>query len=420
MADQLHKRFSSEQLKALIESYLKKEIEISYVLSILEIKRSRFFELVKNYKKNSDNFSIEYARSSPNRKITAEAEEDIIAELAFEKNLIKDCSNPIRYYNYSYLKDLLMRKYGHKVSVPTIINRAIKYGFYIKKKERKAHERLVLTNYIGELLQHDSSHHKWSPYAAVKWYLITTIDDFSRKLLFADFFEQETSWAHIESAEITILKHGLPYSYYVDSHSIFRFVQDRDSFWRNHYKVTDEIDPQFKQVLSELNIKLVYALSPQAKGKVERPYRWLQDRIVRTCAREGISKITDARQVLRYELNRYNTKQVHSSTGEIPDVRFYNALKVKKSLFREFMLPPPFISTKDIFSLRAERTVNAYRKISFNNLEINVPKVPIRERVFLRIVPDKKSGIAEIRFWYKDKLVDTQKVKNEELNLPNF
>jgi hypothetical protein len=101
-------------------------------------------------------------------------------------------------------------------------------------------------------------------------------------------------------------------------------------------------------------------------------------------------------------------------------IRFYNALRVKKSLFREFVLPSPFISTKDIFALRAERTVNAYRKISFNNLELTVPGVPIRERVFLRIVPDKKSGIAEIRFWYKDKLVDTQKVKNEELNLTNF
>lgn len=141
------------------------------------------------------------------------------------------------------------------------------------------------------------------------------------------------------------------------------------------------------------------------KGKVERPYSWLQDRLVRTCAREGIKNITDARKVLAHELSRYNSYQVHSVTGEIPDVRFFRAFYSKRSLFREFVLPKPFISKKDIFALRDERTVNAYRKISINNLELNVSGVPIRERVSLRIVPEKNSGLAEIRFWYKDKMV---------------
>jgi transposase InsO family protein len=196
--------------------------------------------------------------------------------------------------------------------------------------------------------------------------------------------------------------------------------EGRDSFWRNHIKVTDEADPQFKQVLADLGIKLIYALSPQAKGKIERPYGWLQDRIVRTCAREGIKEISDARQVLAHELKRYNSYQVHSTTGEIPDERFFRAFDEKRSLFREFVIPSPFISTKDIFALRDARVVNAYRKISINRLELNVSGVPLRERVYLRIVPDKNSGLAEIRFWYKDKLVGIAKVKNEDLNIPNF
>ena len=124
--------------------------------------------------------------------------------------------------------------------------------------------------------------------------------------------------------------------------------------------------------------------------------------------------------MLKYELSRYNGHQVHSTTGEIPDIRYYRAVDEKKSLFREFIIPSPFISTKDIFALRDERVVNAYRKISINNLKLCVPKVPLRERVYLRIVPDKKSGLAEIRFWYKDKLVGVTKVKNEDLNIHNF
>jgi len=420
MTDQLHKRFSSTQVKSLLESYIKKEIEPSYILSILGISRSRFFEILKNYRKNKNAFSIGYARSKSNNKITSEVENDILAELYIEKCLIEDSTNPIKHYNYSYIKDRLLSRYGHSVSLPTIIDRAKRYGFYNKTKKKKAHDREVLTNYAGELLQHDSSHHRWSPYAEDKWYLITTLDDYSRKILFGEFLETESSWAHIEAAECTCLKYGIPFSYYVDSHSIFRFVQGRDSFWRKHIKVTDEADPQFKQVLDELQIKLVYALSPQAKGKIERPYGWLQDRIVRTCAREGIADISDARKVLASELKRYNSYQVHSTTGEIPDIRFYRAIDEKRSLFREFLVPSPFILTKDIFALRDDRVVNAYRKISINNLKLNVSGVPIRERVYLRIVPDKKSGLAEIRFWYNKKLVGVAKVRNEDLNIPNF
>ena len=203
------------------------------------------------------------------------------------------------------------------MSLPTIIDRAKKGGFYIDKPKRKAHDREVITNYAGELIQHDSSHHKWSPYADKKWYLITSIDDCSRYLLYYNLVECETSWAHIDALEDVALIYGLAYSYYFDSHSIFRFVQGRDSFWRKHYKVTDDADPQVKQVLLELGIKVIYALSPQARGKVERPYRWLQDRIFRTCAREGITKITDGIKVLKAEAERYNFHQVHSTTGEV-------------------------------------------------------------------------------------------------------
>ncbi|MFW6109044.1 MAG: hypothetical protein ACOC6N_01210, partial [archaeon] len=170
-----------------------------------------------------------------------------------------------------------------------------KNDFSFSKPKRKSHDREVLTNYIGELIQHDSSRHKWSPYADDKWDLITSLDDYSRKLLYANFISRETSWDHILALESVLLRYGLPFTYYVDSHSIFRFVQGRDSFWRKHYKVTDEADPQWKQVLKDCHVKISYALSPQAKGKVERPYGWLQDRIVRTCAREGVKNIEEAK-----------------------------------------------------------------------------------------------------------------------------
>ena len=263
---QLHKNFTEHQVGEPICRYLAKEIERSYIQEILKIKKTRFFALVKKYREDPEGFSIEYKRKKASRKIPKEIEDSIIKELQIEKGLIANPEVPLRSYNYSYIKDRLEGVHGQKESLSTILSRAKATGYYLNKRQKKSHDREVLTNYVGELIQHDSSHHKWSPYAPSKWCLITSIDDCSRYLLYYKLTERNILWAHIEALEEVALKYGLAYSYYVDCHSIFRFVQGRDSFWRNHYKVTDEADPQWKQVLDDLRVKLIYALSAQAKG----------------------------------------------------------------------------------------------------------------------------------------------------------
>lgn len=70
-------------------------------------------------------------------------------------------------------------------------------------------------------------------------------------------------------------------------------------------------------------------------------------------------------------------------------MRFRRALKEKRSLFREFAVPPPFQSTKDIFSLNAEHEVDQYRKISFHNLEFKLSGVSAQDTVQLHVVPNK-------------------------------
>lgn len=419
MGKQLHKKFDDYFIKSIFEKYLSKKLSVKQTLEILGIKRRQFFCLLKKFKDDPENFSLEYKRKTKKR-ISMELETIITDELKKEKKLIEDIEIPIKNYNYSYIKDQIFKNYQLKVSAPTIINRAKEHNLYKVKKIRKKHDREVLTNYPGELIQHDSSIHKFSPYADKKWYLITSIDDYSRYMLYAHLLEKETSWDHILSLESVILKYGIPLSYYVDSHSIFRFVQGRDSFWREHKKITDESSPQWKKVLEDLNVKITYALSPQAKGKIERPYQWLQDRLVRTCARENIRSIEEARKILAYEINRYNNRQVHSTTKEIPVMRLNKALSSNKTFFREFKIPRPFESTKDIFCLRGSRSVDAYHKISLNNIVFRINGVPLRERVEMRIVPDEKTGISELRFWYKNKLVDVQRAKNSDINVVHF
>jgi hypothetical protein len=402
---QLHKSFTDEQIKVLLHTYSQGKMGRVDIQEILGIGKTRFFALLKAYRQEPETFSIAYQRKSP-VKLSTEVEAAIEDALLREKEIVEDPDLPISGYNYTAIRDRLQKE-GIEVSVTTIIDRAKKMDCHKPCRKRKVHDREVLTASIGALVQHDASLHLWAPEAKEKWTLITSIDDYSRKILFADFVPAETTWTHIQAAQTLITTYGLPLRYYVDSLRVFRFVQGRDSFWRKHVLETDDVVTQWSKIMQLLHVDVTYALSPQAKGKVERPYRWLQDRMVRTCIYEEISDLEGGRSVLRDEINRYNNHQVHSTTREIPSIRFERALEEGNSLFRKFSLPKPYTSPLDVFCLREKRMVNGYRRISLFKHQIEVPKVPLREYVDVHMVPDTAKGVMHIRIWWKEEMVHT-------------
>ncbi len=279
--------------------------------------------MVKLYRENSSQFSIAYQRRERTRSIEPIVENNIIKELEISKKLIDRKDTPIHSYNYSFVKKELKKRYQQTVSLPTIIDRAKKNGFYIQRsKKTVVHDREVITNNVGELIQHDSSLHLWAPAAKQKWWLITSLDDYSRMILYAKLVKSDSALPHICAVENIFLSYGLPMCFYVDCDSIFRFVRGRDELHYRHYKMTDEATPQWKHVLNDCHVKVINALSAPAKGKIERPYRWIQDHLVRICDRESINTITAANQVLFREIHEYNHKRVHSTTEEIPLLRY--------------------------------------------------------------------------------------------------
>ena len=358
---QLHKKFTNEQVKDLMKRYSNGEIKREHVQTVLNIGKSRFFSLLSFYRKNPDDFNIAYKRTQATRTIDPKIEKNVFKELKIAKEFIANKAMPIWSYNYSFIKNQLKQRYHQKVSLQTIINKAKSNGFYINKaKKVKAHDREVITNNAGELIQHDSSIHLWSPYAKEKWWLITSIDDYSRFMLYAMLVLRDIALAHIRALQTVFLKYGLPLSFYVDCDSIFKFIRGRDELCYKHQLQSDEHLPQWKQVCQDCQVKVINALSPQAKGKVERPYGWIQDHLVRICAREKVTTIAQANHILYREVYEYNCKRIHSTTGEIPYLRYQRALKENKNVLRPFIVPPPYQSIKDIFCFRFNRTVDAY------------------------------------------------------------
>jgi hypothetical protein len=107
---QLHKKFNDCQVKDLLTRYLKKKIEREEIQKVLDIKKTRFFALVKRLKDDPENFSVSYFRNIPTRTTSKDIETNIIKELNTEKDLIQAKEVPIKCYNYSYTKDILRER----------------------------------------------------------------------------------------------------------------------------------------------------------------------------------------------------------------------------------------------------------------------------------------------------------------------
>ncbi len=143
---QIHRKFTDDQVKELIEKYLRKEVGRKYPQEIIGINKTRFFALVKVCRDDPSEFSVQYVRKGKSRAMPEAVENNILKELSIEKKLIEDKDVPLHSYNYSYIKDRLQREYKQEVSLPTIIDRAKRNDFYLKKPKRTAHDREVLIN----------------------------------------------------------------------------------------------------------------------------------------------------------------------------------------------------------------------------------------------------------------------------------
>jgi hypothetical protein len=108
------------------------------------------------------------------------------------------------------------------------------------------------------------------------------------------------------------------------------------------------------------------------------------------------------RRVLKELVWKYNTRWIHSTTKEIPIIRFENACKNSKSLFTRFKLSKTRQTIEDIFCLRMNRIVDSYRKVSVNGFELRVPNGMPRQTVNLKISFDEKMKFVKVRFWQRD------------------
>ncbi|TPM24205.1 ISNCY family transposase [Mesorhizobium sp. B2-3-5] len=162
-------------------------------------------------------------------------------------------------------------------------------GIWTSRRERKRrlHQPRGRRDCLGEMVQIDGSHHWWFENRGAKCALLVFIDDATGKLLHLRFAGSENTFDYFHAAKAYLREWGKPLAFYSDKHGIFRTT---------HGSAKDRTSglTQFGRALYELNIDIICANTPQAKGRVERANQTLQDRLVKELRLRGLSTIEAA------------------------------------------------------------------------------------------------------------------------------
>ena len=387
---QVHKRIVPLFMVEVFEAYQYKRMSLQDTMKELQLSRSNFFKYFSKFKKDPKTFSIDPPKRKGCRSFSAQTDEKIATILRDEKELVSDPSVRVGKINFAALSEELGRKENLEISSETIRRKAILWKLHHPRARGAKIYREVETSKIGRLFQHDTCIHQWSPFMDY-FYLILTVDDHSRRIVFAKFFEEETSMNHILSVRDTALTFGLPLAYYTDRHSIFTYNAMNGPIRRNYQTIVEDPEVQWKRVMNILGVQGICANSPQAKGKVESKFKYLQGRMVRRCAKEQVTTLEHAQRILDEEVRYYNEYKKHEITGQTPMERFLLAEKEGRSVLRKI---PEGKDLKDLFCLEYLKKLDKYGRTTVKGIPIELKSSPSSEVVIHYI---KENGEVELR-----------------------
>jgi len=282
-------------IKSLIEDKMTSR-EAAEVLSLSERQIKR---LKAGVKKDGEVFVIHKNRGrKPKHTIPGETREEIVF-LA---------RNKYKGVNYTHLAELLREREGITISQSSVSRILKAKGIKSRKKHRppKPHRTRERKPQEGLLLQMDASPYEWIP--GIVCSLHGAIDDARGNITGLYFCENECLNGYYEVKRQTILEYGLAVSIYVDRHTIFKAPSN------SKLTIYDELEgktlayTQFSRAMQELSVGIIYAYSPQAKGRIERLWETLQDRLTLELRLAGIKSIKEANAFLPGFIQRFNTR----------------------------------------------------------------------------------------------------------------
>lgn len=269
-------------------------------------------------------------------------------------------------------------KEKHKISLSreTLRKAMIQEGIWRgRKKEVIYRSWRQRRSCLGEMVQLDGSHHDWFEGRSPRCVLVAFVDDATSQILHAEFVSSESALELFRATKNYLLKWGRPLSFYVDKHAIFYITEQ--TIVESHLR-----DPQpmthYTRAMADLGIEMIPAHSPQAKGRVERSFETLQDRLIKEMRLRNVSNQEQGNRFLQeFFINDYNRRFGISAA---------NAFDTHRTL-------DPSKPLDEILCFKTQRTVLNDFTLRFQNgffqiLKDNKVKVRPKERVMVHLHMD--------------------------------
>ena len=274
----------------------RKEITLVKAADLMEIGYRQAKRIWKCFGETGDKSLIHGLRGKPGGRSRTKA---------FKQKVLTRYEERYRDFGPTLACEHLARE-GMSLDAETLRRWLMVQGMWLRKRKRKKHRQWrERKEHLGELVQMDGAHHVWFE-GRGPWAVLMVMVDDATNLTYAKFFEEETTEAAYRVFQGYVEKHGLPQGLYVDRDSIYETTRAPgiEEQMRGERSMT-----QFARAMKKLCVGVKLAYSPQAKGRVERMNRLLQDRLVKEMRLVNVTNIEEGNAFLEKEfLKELNRK----------------------------------------------------------------------------------------------------------------
>ena len=343
----------------IVHKILNKELKHKEASKILLLSERQIRRIVSRVRIEGDQGIVHKSRGKPsNRGFSPK----------LKNKVIKHYRAKYSDFGPTFAAEKLFDREKIKIHRETLRKWLIEAGDWKRARKSKAHRQWrERRHHFGEMIQVDGSHHDWFEQRGPKCVFMGYIDDATGNT-FGRFYPYEGTFPAMDSFKRYIKKYGVPVSLYLDKHSTYKSTAQPsiDEMLSNTKPLSE-----FERAMKEFCVNVIHADSPQAKGRVERLFRTLQDRLVKEMRLEKISTIEDANKFLARYLPRHNKK--------------FAVKPAKQSdLHREI---PKSTNLDSILCRKTQRVLRNDLTVEYNNKlyqikdKVNARKIVIEERI---------------------------------------
>lgn len=365
----------------VMDNLIAKRIKQKHAAKQLGISVRQVQRILKQYKRDGVAGLVHLGRGRPSNRTIVQKEKDRAIHIVRQ-----------HYHDFgpTFALEKLKEFHGITFGVDTLRKEMTDTKLWQAKtrKVKTVHPYRERRACLGELVQLDGSPHDWFEGRAPSCTLLAFIDDATNRIMDGEFVDYEGTWTLFWAVRNYLSIHGKPLAFYVDKHSTFKI--NRQANIEEDLK-DQQAQSQFSRAMDNLGIEVIFANSPEAKGRVENLFGTLQDRLIKEMRLVGIKTMEEGTRFFReVYIPGHNSK-------------FAVLPREKANLHR------PLLESDDLkrmFTIQSKRTVSKDLIVQYKNTRYQLlPQAGYRYTLKHAQITVEEKENGKVVFRYKDKMI---------------